>query len=88
MARVLATLAILLVVLVAVGFAVGWITLERSPEKATIDVNTRAIEQAADETIQSSKEAIDEAAKSIEKAVDSEPNEGDARDDLGNEQPQ
>lgn len=69
MNRFFAVLAVVVVIVIAVGCWVGWITFHHSPEKATIEIQTKQIEQAGEKAAESSRQLVEEATDSVKKAV-------------------
>jgi type II secretory pathway pseudopilin PulG len=73
-------IAILVVVAVVVMAFIGWIRFDRTADRATIEVQTTEMEQAAEraarsgrELLQDTKEAIHEATEPREKRVEPAP---------------
>jgi len=75
MNRFFATLAILVVIFVAVGCYVGWITFHKASDKATIEIKTLQIEQAGEKAVESGRELVEQAADSVKKSVQNGRNE-------------
>jgi hypothetical protein len=69
MNRFFATLTILIAIFVAVGCYVGWITFHKAPDKATIEIKTKQIEQAGEKAVEAGRELVGKAADSVKKTV-------------------
>jgi hypothetical protein len=69
MNRLLTLLAILFVVFVGVGLYYRWITYHKTPDKATIEIQTRQIEQAGERAVESGRELVGKAAESVQRSV-------------------
>ena len=65
MQRFLAVVAILLVLLVAGIYAAGWLTFQASDDKATIEIKTGEIKQAAEDAGEKAQKVVEDAAKTI-----------------------
>ena len=69
MNRSLAVVAVVFVVVIALSCWVGWITFHKSPEKATIEIQTQQMEQAGEKAVEKSRELVEKAADSVKQAV-------------------
>lgn len=82
MKQALAIIALLAVVLAVGMYAAGWLTFERTPGRASIELNTEKIDEATQRAAEGSREMVNEAADSVEQAtkkpVDSDANSPDA----------
>jgi Flp pilus assembly protein TadB len=80
MDRFLLVLGAIVVVLLAAFAAAGWITFHKTPEKATIEIETREMQQAGERTVEKSRQLVEEAADSVKKAVHEEQPASTAKD--------
>jgi hypothetical protein len=69
MDRFLFILIAVVIVIVAAFAAVGWISFHKSAEKATIDIETKQMQQAGERAVEKSRQLVEEAADSVKKAV-------------------
>jgi len=76
MKRALAVIVLLAIVLAVGMYAAGWVTFERTPGRASIELNTEKMDEAAHRAAEGSREMLNEAANSVEQATD-EPLETD-----------
>ena len=72
MSRFLAGVGIVVVVLLVIFIGVGWITFHKSPEKATVEIQTLQMQQAGERAVEGSRKLVEEAADSVKKAVHEE----------------
>lgn len=79
MKTLLASLALLAIILGIGLYAAGWLTVERDADRATIEIDTGAIDNATDQALEKSKQWIDETVKPDPTTDDVRP---DDRDDL------
>ena len=81
MNRFFVGLSIFVLVLIAICVAVGWVTFHKSPEKATIEIQTHQMEQAGEKVVEGSRKLVEEAADSVKRAVHEERHESTVRED-------
>lgn len=60
---------ILMAIMIAIMVWVGWIRFDRTPDRATIEVQTSEIERAAGKAIEAGKELARDAEESIHDAT-------------------
>lgn len=72
-----------LIAFVVGGFAMGWLSIQQSPDRTTIEVQTQAIEKAAHEAQQEGADLIQDAGKKLREsgaALDDNLGDGPQRD--------
>jgi hypothetical protein len=65
MARFIAVVAILLVLVLAGIYAAGWMTFESNDTRATIEIKTGEIKDAAENAGEKAKKIVEDAAETI-----------------------
>lgn len=75
MKQLLAVIAILLLLAAVAMYAAGWLKFDREPGRATIEINTQKVEEAAEDAAKSGRELVNQAADSVEQATDETPSE-------------
>lgn len=77
MKTLLASLALLAIILGIGFYAAGWLTVERDADRATIELDTKAIDKAADQALEKSKRLIDQAVEPDPTTDDVRPTDSD-----------
>lgn len=62
-------LVLLAVIAVVVMAWLGWISFSRTDDRATIEINTQKIEQAADKAVQTGRDLANETSETIHDAT-------------------
>ena len=82
----LALLFVGLIALAVAGYAMGWLTIGRSPERTTIEIHTQGIEDAAEaaqqegaELMEKTGEQLRESGAALEESADSTADENETR---------
>ena len=65
MQRFLAVVAVVLVLVVALLYAAGWMTFQSDEKKATVEIKTGEIQSAAKIAGEKAKKIVEDAAKTI-----------------------
>lgn len=65
-AGVLATIALIVVIACGLIYAMGYATVEQSPQTTTIQVNTEQMKADADKAVEEGKKLLNDAGESIE----------------------
>jgi len=66
MMRFIAVVAILLVLILAGIYAAGWMTIDSDENKATIEIKTGEMEQAAQDAGDKARKIVEDAQRTIE----------------------
>jgi hypothetical protein len=76
----MAFLFVALVGLAIAGYALGWLTIDRQPQRTTIEIDTQKLEEAASEAqkegaelIEKSGETLRESGEALKESVDRSP---------------
>ena len=80
MDRFLFILIAVVIVIVAAFAAVGWISFHKSAEKATIEIETKQMQQAGERAVEKSRQLVEEAADSVKKAAHEEKSDSTVKD--------
>jgi len=67
---ILATIAALLLVFAGLGFTFGWVTLNDSPDKSSIELNKTEVKEDTDHAVEATEKFIKDSAKSVEQATE------------------
>ncbi|MEW4562016.1 hypothetical protein AB1K70_05785 [Bremerella sp. JC770] len=67
---ILATIAALLLVFAGLGFTFGWVTLNDSPDKSTIELNKTELKEDTDQAVEATEKFIKDSAASVEQATE------------------
>jgi hypothetical protein len=73
MKQTIVTLVLVLVVVAIVFTAMGWITFNRTPGRATIEIKTDQIERAGQDAARKGGEALESAGEGVKRMVDDRP---------------
>lgn len=69
-AGVLATLALVIVIACGTIYAMGYATVENSPQSTTIEVNTQQMKEDAGKAVEDGKQLLNDAGQSIEEGAE------------------
>jgi hypothetical protein len=69
MARVIATISVVLVLILVAIYAAGWMNVRQDEQKATIEIQTGEMKEAAEKAADKGRELIHEATKAVESAT-------------------
>lgn len=70
LAGLVATVALLFVVMIGVGFGMGWVSVSDNPDKSTIEIDKVQVKEDTDKAADATKEFINKSAESLERATD------------------
>jgi hypothetical protein len=59
-------LGLFVIVFALVGYGMGWLHFQRTEQKATIEIETQQIEQAAEDAVDKSKDLVREAGEELQ----------------------
>lgn len=79
---VLAVIAVLMIMFAGLGLTFGWITMNDSPDKSTIELNKTELKEDTDEAVKATEKFIKDSAESVEQATEQ------AADKLTDEEPE
>lgn len=67
--------AVLVVIagIIVIGFASGWITVQKHDDRTTIDIDTREMRSTADEAVEEGKEALHDVKSGLQRLGDAPP---------------
>jgi hypothetical protein len=68
--RVLFIACVLIAAFTIVGFATGWIEIQRGRQTTTIEVDTRKVKAAAADAVEAGKDLIEEAGEELQEIGD------------------
>lgn len=88
MTRVLGILAFLVILTGIIFYAAGWLSWDTSRDRATIEIETREIQEASDRVVEQGKRAVDQAVEAVQSiGTDREAYDADDVDRQENVQP-